>query len=381
MTRALASMLILGFGIGCSFEEEAPQLAAPATVSPSEALSELTITIPKSEHDMLLQEVTALKAQALELNQKLADKSKPVARKTVYQSREVNRKLVAAEAELQRLQAELAEAQSQLALSQEENTELRASLEDTRAALVETAGQLTETKDSLSTALRNAADAGWSDIVSQSQVALCPKGSRKKMAQCHENAAASVAHIEAAARECLHAGHATPQVAPHVRGESMPRQAVWIGKTHTDWYVVLCDPKLPEAEALLADVEQPREDAPSPTRFEDDAKEPASTASRYTTASYSAPLFVTQDEPDYPDVDLDPDADDAADDAADEPGDAEDDDALSSDLAALVAELEGDDDSRDQRRSDKKKRKKEEESTTSRRSLALDNAGLDLLDE
>ena len=377
MTRALASMLILGFGIGCSFEEEAPQLAAPATVSPSEALSELTITIPKSEHDMLLQEVTALKAQALELNQKLADKSKPVARKTVYQSREVNRKLVAAEAELQRLQAELAEAQSQLALSQEENTELRASLEDTRAALVETAGQLTETKDSLSTALRNAADAGWSDIVSQSQVALCPKGSRKKMAQCHENAAASVAHIEAAARECLHAGHATPQVAPHVRGESMPRQAVWIGKTHTDWYVVLCDPKLPEAEALLADVEQPREDAPSPTRFEDDAKEPASTASRYTTASYSAPLFVTQDEPDYPDVDLDPDADDAA----DEPGDAEDDDALSSDLAALVAELEGDDDSRDQRRSDKKKRKKEEAPTTSRRSLSLDNAGLDLLDE
>jgi len=242
---------------------QAPADQAATPVEPQEVvMEEAMITLPESELAMLEEEIQFLRKETARMQEELdVSKSAP---SPDLMARQVSARgeLVRAQNELRRLKQELEQTKVRLAQAEARGDQLEEDLTETRQVLVQTTERLGETertlkstRDDLEGALRVAADAGWSDLVSQSQVALCPKGRRKKMEACRAQARQAVAPLEPAARACLRAGHAAPQLHPAERGEDMPRQAVWIGDTDRDWYVVLCDPDLPEAQALLADLD------------------------------------------------------------------------------------------------------------------------------
>ncbi|MFK7930705.1 MAG: hypothetical protein AB8H79_21145, partial [Myxococcota bacterium] len=86
----------------------------------------------------------------------------------------------------------------------------------------------------------------------RTQVALCPKGGRNKMANCRADAKAAVAPLEEVSRACIYSGQAVPELRGTDKSANVPNHSVYVGKSDRDWYVTLCDPSLPEARELLA---------------------------------------------------------------------------------------------------------------------------------
>lgn len=267
---SLVLFLAVAGTVACgSAAESEVAAAADEDATPELVMDEVMIQIPADELAMLEEEVAFLRRESARMQEELASQDSAPSAKQVARAVSAQSRMVQASGELRRLRAELEETKSRLAVAEERNVELETDLAETRADLHETQEVLVETstrlarteKDLESTrtdldgALRVAADAGWSDLVSRSQAALCPKGGRKKMERCREDALAGVRPLEPAARACLRAGHATPALRARERGEDMPREAVFIGNGDRDWFVVLCDPTLPEAKALLADLD------------------------------------------------------------------------------------------------------------------------------
>lgn len=367
--------------------QPAPEAAAPLEVVPEVEMEAAELMIPASQAEMLEEEILALREETARLKVELEEAKTPSARKVVRHAMAVS-ELANAESELRRLRSELAETQERLARSEARNGELTVELEETEQELAQTTADLEladktlrRTRLDLDGARRIAADAGWSDLVAQTQVALCPKGGRKKMESCRAGAIAAIAPVEPAARACLRSGQAAPQLQRAGRGEDMPRQAIWVGESGDDFYVVLCDPTLPEARELIA----ARSSRRAPVVDEPD-KESVETrmarlrAPAVAKASYEPPQRAAKprraasvdDEPELaPDVE------------PDEPTDLlADDDGL--DLALLgLMDLDGDSEadakpSRDER---KKAKKEREDFEAGRRTAVLDGAGDDLLDE
>lgn len=396
MTRLpLATALVLAAGLVACAETPAETPEAPAAeAAPQEevVMGEAMITIPESELAMLEEEVAFLRKETTRMQEELAESKTP---DSGLISRQVTARsdLARAQTELARLKAELEDTKVRLAESEARGDKLEHDLQETREVLVETTTRLSKTerdldstRDDLEGALRVAADAGWSDLVAKSQVALCEKGGRKKMASCRAEAMAAVAPLEPAARACLRAGHATPQLIGAGRGEDMPRQSVWIGETDRDWFVVLCDPNLPEAKALLADLDDDRRPSSSSRgldAIEDDfmdepATKPVAKGTRepapVRTVSREAPV---RSEP----VERTPARSEPAE--SYEPPDllAETDGDV--DLTSLgLIDLDAGDDDDKKSRADKKREKEEAEALEeARRRGSLDGAGDDLFDE
>lgn len=250
--------LVLALLVGCAEapEPEAAEKIVPATEVEMEAAE---LMIPASEAEMLREEIRLLKEEAERLKTELTESKAPATREgQVHQGRQSARlsqamaELASARSKLDELQAELDTTKAKLAVSEEKNEKLTVELAETEEALEDTRVDLRRTQDDLDGALRVASDVGWSDLQNQAQVALCPKGGRKKMSSCRDEAKAAVAPMEMAVRECLREGQAAPTLTAAERGDDMPRHAVWLGKSNADWYVLLCDPSLPEARELIA---------------------------------------------------------------------------------------------------------------------------------
>jgi hypothetical protein len=269
VTRAL--LLVLVPLVGC-FAEEIPEPVDPAPEEPA-VMAPAMVTIPATELEMLEAEITALRAETDRLTKEIAEQEAPRARQAARMA-QASTRLQAAESELTRLRAELDQTRQALVKAEQDNEVLRttlvrtsetltartAELEETRQDLARKEVRLRETRDDLEQALRVAADAGWSDLVAQAQVELCPKGGRRKMEACREEALAAVSPLEAAVRACLRTGQATPTLEQLPSDRALPAHGVWIQDGQDGWYVELCDPSLPEARALLAS----RKQAPGP---------------------------------------------------------------------------------------------------------------------
>ena len=257
MSRSFpASIPALALLIACG--GSSAEVATPVGTQAEVQMEATELMIPASQAEMLKEEIVALRAETSRLKTELEESKAPSTRKVVRHAMAMA-ELANAESELSRLKAELAQTREKLAKSEKRNEVLTEELEQSEAQLAKTSADLDQadkalrrTRLDLDGARRIAADAGWSDLVAQTQVALCPKGGRKKMEGCRADAVAAIAPVEPAARACLRSGQAAPQLQRAGRGDDMPRQAVWIGEAGDDFYVVLCDPSLPEARELLA---------------------------------------------------------------------------------------------------------------------------------
>lgn len=178
--------------------------------------------------------------------------------------------LKAAKAELDSLRQEL-----EVAVSQKE--EALAELERTVNVLRETEEELEETQGKLTMAERDVLNNRWKAFRQDAQLEICEKGGRRKMGRCREAVEAALDKpLEAKFRHCLKSGQAVPGLREADRSfESLPSHSQWLNEDERmlkGWFVVLCDPTLPEApdftKALLE--VQSQEDGPTDGPLFDD---------------------------------------------------------------------------------------------------------------
>lgn len=173
-------------------------------------------------------------------------------------------------AELKMLREQVADLEEKLEVAEAEKAELEAELTQTEVQLEKTEKVLEETKFELKITKKDAQDAKWTGFVQNAQLNICERGNRKKLGRCRETVDEKVKRFEDTFRMCI----ATKQAAPTVveatkemrKTNDLPEFAEWIDnddRVTRDWYVLLCDPTLPEARAVLDDLRD--EPATKPT--------------------------------------------------------------------------------------------------------------------
>ena len=155
--------------------------------------------------------------------------------------------------ELAQAKADLAEALEQLTIAQSEKERLVLELTETKEELADTkvklGDQIVKTERAKEDALVNK----WYRFINGSQLDICEKGNRKKLGQCRETVQATL--MTNARRDkfahCVRSGQAVPVVRELEKNEALPDFSEMIdeeAKQTRDWYILFCDPTLPERD-------------------------------------------------------------------------------------------------------------------------------------
>jgi len=158
--------------------------------------------------------------------------------------------------ELEKAKKELEETKAALVIAEEEKAQLVEELTLTEAKLEETEEQLEEQIVKTDLAKEDALTNKWYRFINDAQLEICEKGNRKKLGKCREGVQdhLMIDTTRDKFAHCVRSGQATPTVRILEKGESMPQFASYIDesdKITKDWYILLCDPTLPEAEGFL----------------------------------------------------------------------------------------------------------------------------------
>jgi hypothetical protein len=166
-------------------------------------------------------------------------------------------------AELAQAKRDLEEARSQLAIAQQEKEQLVVELTQTKEQLAVTEQKLGEQKVMTERAKEDALVNKWYRFVNDGQLEICEKGNRKKLGGCREAVQATL--MTNARRDkfahCVRSGQAVPSVKELEKGVSLPEFSEMIDeemKQTKGWYVMFCDPTLPEKEGFLNETPIPR---------------------------------------------------------------------------------------------------------------------------
>lgn len=168
------------------------------------------------------------------------------AKKSANKSAALKKELEAKLAELDALKLEL---ETALADKAKLEADLLVSREETAMARQETEVARGET-----------VDAKWEGFKAEAAVQICEKGNRNKLAKCKSEVSAALTSTRAKQfKHCLASGQATPRLVRKDKKDEdpLPRWAEWFDQnsdfTEGEWYIVFCDPTLPEA-TLSSDV-------------------------------------------------------------------------------------------------------------------------------
>lgn len=154
-------------------------------------------------------------------------------------------------AELAQAKKDLEEARAQLAIALEEKEQLVVELTQTKEQLAVTEHKLGEQKKLTERAKEDALVNKWYRFVNDAQLDICEKGNRKKLGHCRETVQSTL--MTNARRDkfahCVRSGQAVPSVNELEKGKSLPDFSEMIDeeqKQTKGWYVLFCDPTLPE---------------------------------------------------------------------------------------------------------------------------------------
>ncbi len=163
--------------------------------------------------------------------------------------------------ELEQAKSDLAEAREQLRIAEGEKERLIVELTETKEELAVTKVELEDQKEKTEVAKEDALTNKWYRFLNDGQLEVCEKGNRKKLGRCRETVEAS---LGAPARRdrfvhCVRSGQAVPTVHELEKKATLPDFAEMIDeeqKQTKGWYVLWCDPTLPELEEGALEVER-----------------------------------------------------------------------------------------------------------------------------
>ncbi len=95
----------------------------------------------------------------------------------------------------------------------------------------------------------------WAAFSNGAKVEICDKGTRKRHEKCHEAVEAALGpSVRDKYTTCVDTYQATPVLKQAEKGEELPAFAEWMPDdnkfTKKGWYIVFCDPTLPEGKTL-----------------------------------------------------------------------------------------------------------------------------------
>jgi len=162
--------------------------------------------------------------------------------------------------ELEQAKAELQDAKVALQVAQEEKNQLLDELKETVIELEKTETELVEQKEKTEYAKEDALTNKWFRFINDAQLEVCERGNRKKLGKCREAIEALLTdpNIRDQFTHCVRSGQATPSVHELEKKSSLPEFSQWLNqedKIVRDWYLLLCDPTLPEKEDGFLDEE------------------------------------------------------------------------------------------------------------------------------
>ena len=196
-------------------------------------------------------ELTVAQERVATLQDDVFSKERQVAELEAEMARraERGRSLVA---EVETLRAQLEEARAELTTLKQE---LATAVEEKEALFVQlrfTEEQLAEQRVETYVAREDALSFKWQTFLTASQLEVCEKGGRRRMGRCRETVTEKLATFRTEFEHCIRSGQEMPGLAEADRNqETLPVFAKWLDQDERitrDWYVLLCDPTLPEAE-------------------------------------------------------------------------------------------------------------------------------------
>lgn len=193
----------------------------------------------------------AAQAQVQTLSAELATKEAELAAARADAEKATDAKDSAA-AKAKKLEAEIGALKSKLTEATSERDRLVAELRDTLVKLDEATAAATAAQGEVRDVRAQNTGERWSRFVAEAKVELCEKGTVKRHESCHE---AVETAFDSKLRDryvaCVNSRQATPSLGQLEKGQTLPAFAVALPDdkafTSKGWYVLLCDPTLPEA--------------------------------------------------------------------------------------------------------------------------------------
>lgn len=153
------------------------------------------------------------------------------------------------------LEKELEEKQAELTVLQGQLDEAKQEQERLKADLVVAHEETTEARQETAVARNETVDARWDTFKTEAIVSICEKGNRNKLAKCRDEVREMMDSKRAARfKQCVGSKQAVPRLVkadPKVKDPELPRWSEWFNQdspfTENKWYLVFCDPTLPEA--------------------------------------------------------------------------------------------------------------------------------------
>lgn len=160
------------------------------------------------------------------------------------QKREVGERLAEARAQLDRLEEQLAGAKEDKAGLLDDLARTKEQLAGTRIELAASEARVVEARE-------ENLDQKWTNFVQTAMLQICT-GSIGKVETCRFAVDAALSRHRRRYKGCVRSGGAVPEVKQSKRGEVIPEAyAVYLNQSDRelrDWYVLFCDPDLPEAD-------------------------------------------------------------------------------------------------------------------------------------
>ena len=150
------------------------------------------------------------------------------------------------------LEEEIAFLRIQLAAAEEERDTLRKELKQT---LKELDFQVVQTKKFKRKAKQYKMESTtnlWGAFLANSKIKVCDRGSRKRHEKCHEAVENALnSQMRGRFTVCVDTYQSVPVLKQNVKDDPLPRYAVRLNQenkfTKKGWYILFCDPTLPEA--------------------------------------------------------------------------------------------------------------------------------------
>jgi len=227
-----------------------------------EDLEALCAELTDTERDTVLTvqaEVKSLQEQVVEREAEL------LKLKTKIKKTDIDRK--AAKKRWKELEKEIALLHVRLAAAEQERDELKVELQDTLKELNIQVKLTKKYKAKAKKYRRESTENLWSAFQAEAKVSGCDRGTRRRHEKCHEAFnLAMTPKMKERFRNCVDTYQAVPVLKKKKRDDELPGFSVYLNEDSRfteDWYIIFCDPTLPEAKDTDLD------DEPSKSRSED----------------------------------------------------------------------------------------------------------------
>lgn len=227
-------------------------IVPPPEIIKEEISDEALMALCEELTDTEKVKVVAAQERVASLQSELAAKEAELASLKQAAEKDESR-AAAARKKWREMENEISSLRIQLAEAESERDELRVEL---RQTLRDLDRQIAETRVYKAKAIQYKQESTanlWSAFNANAKVEICDRGTRKRHEKCHEAVdSALTSRINEKFQVCVDTYQAVPVLKQADKGEALPQFAQWLPDdnkfTKKNWYIMFCDPTLPEAE-------------------------------------------------------------------------------------------------------------------------------------